>query len=70
MSVRREALTLIGLVLLVDAIFVALYFLGGVGDTPATMKLAFTVLWTLLTMVVVIRGLSRVRKARMERRRW
>lgn len=70
MSVRREALTLIGLVLLVDAVFVAIYFLAGVRGTSAMIKLAFTALWTLLTLLVVIRGLSRVRKARMNRRRW
>ena len=70
MSVRREALSLIGLVLLVDALFIALYFLAGVRDASATMKVAYTVLWTLLTLVVVIRGLTRVRNARMNRRRW
>jgi hypothetical protein len=68
MSVRREALTLIGLVLLVDAVFIAIYFLAGVGNASATMKVAYTVLWTVLTLVVVIRGLARVRNARMNRR--
>jgi hypothetical protein len=68
MSVRREALVLIGLVLLVDAVFIGIYFLAGVGDASATMKVAYTVLWTLLTLVVVIRGLARVRNARMNRR--
>ena len=70
MSVRREVLTLIGLVLLVDALFIASYFLAGVGNASASIKVAYTVLWTLLTLVVVIRGLARVRNARMNRRRW
>jgi hypothetical protein len=70
MSVKREALILIGLVLVVDATFVALYFLSGVRGASAAIKVAFTVLWTLLTLLVVVGGLSRVRKARMERRRW
>jgi hypothetical protein len=70
MSVRREALSLIGLVLLVDALFIAIYFLAGVRDASAMMKVAYTVLWTLLTLVVVIRGLARIRNARMNQRRW
>lgn len=70
MSVRREAFTLVGLVLLVDALFIAVYFLAGVRDASATMKVAYTVLWTLLTLLVVIRGLARVRNARMNQRRW
>jgi hypothetical protein len=70
MGVRREALTLIGLVLLVDVLFIAIYFLAGVRDASATMKVAYTVLWTLLILVVVIRGLARVRNARMNQRRW
>jgi hypothetical protein len=70
MSIKREVLTLIGLVLLVDALFIGIYFLTGVREASATMKLAYTVLWTLLTLVVVIRGLARIRNARMNRRRW
>jgi hypothetical protein len=68
MSVRREALTLVGLVLLVDALFIAGYFLAGLREASATMKVAYTVLWTVLTLVVVIRGLARLRNARMNRR--
>ena len=70
MSIKREVLTLIGLVLLVDAVFIAIYFLAGVRDTSASMKLAYTVIWTLLTLLVVIRGLARVRSARLNRNRW
>jgi hypothetical protein len=59
-------LQLVGLVLLVDAIFGAAYFLGNL-RTSDPAKLAFTALWTLVTLAVVIRGLSRVRKARLIR---
>jgi hypothetical protein len=62
--VAREALLLVGLVLLVDAAFVAAYFLGELRTLSDPAKLAFTVVWTVVTLVVVIRGLSRIRKAR------
>ncbi len=62
--VAREALLLVGLVLLVDAVFVAAYFLGHLRALSDPAKLAFTLVWTLVTLVVVIRGLSRIRKAR------
>jgi hypothetical protein len=66
-SVRREVLLLVLLVLLVDAVFVAAYFLAGVGSSSDTMKVAFTTVWTLVTLGLVIRGLSRVRSARLNR---
>jgi hypothetical protein len=64
-QVGQEALLLVGAVLLVDAIFVAVYFLGNLRTVSDPAKLAFTAAWTLVTLAVVIRGLSRVRKARL-----
>jgi hypothetical protein len=63
--VGREVLLLVGVVLLVDAIFVAVYFLASLRVASDPAKLAFTAFWTLVTLAVVIRGLSRVRKARL-----
>lgn len=60
-------LALVGLVLLVDAIFVAAYFLGRIRDASDSAKLVFTAGWTVVTLVVVFRGLSRVRRARFQR---
>jgi hypothetical protein len=62
--VAREAFLLVGVVLLVDAVFVAAYFLGHLRTLSDPAKLAFTLVWTLVTLLVVIRGLSRIRKAR------
>jgi hypothetical protein len=56
-------------VLLVDAVFIGAYFLGHVGTASDRIKVGFTVLWTLVTLGVVIRGLSRVRRARVITRR-
>jgi hypothetical protein len=66
---KRELLWLVGAVLLVDAVFVGAYFLGHLGNAADRTKVAFTALWTLVTLGVVIRGLSRVRRARAITRR-
>jgi hypothetical protein len=60
----REVLLLVGVVLLVDALFVAVFFLSNLRTVSDPAKLAFTAIWTLVTLAIVIRGLSRVRKAR------
>jgi hypothetical protein len=65
-SVRREVLTLIVLVVGVDLVFIAGYFLAGLERSSGAVKLGFTVLWTLATLGVVIRGLTRVRRARLQ----
>ena len=67
MTVKREALVLVGLVLTVDAVFVAGYFLGGVERASDPLKLGFTVVWTVITLAVVLRGLTRIRTARLNR---
>ena len=64
---RREVLVLVGLVLAVDAVFVAGYFLAGVPRRPDGFKLGYTVAWTVATLLVVLRGLTRVRAERVRR---
>jgi hypothetical protein len=66
-SLKREILALITLVLAVDAVFVAAYFLGQVRSASDSGKVVFTAVWTLVTLGVVIRGLSRVRRVRLHR---
>ena len=67
MTVKREALVLVGLVLAVDAIFIAVYFLAGIEGAADNVKIAFTLVWTVSTLAVVIRGLARIRNARLSR---
>jgi hypothetical protein len=61
--VEREVLLLVALVLVVDLVFVAGYYLA-VRRAPDREKLVFTACWTLATLAVVIRGLSRIRAER------
>jgi hypothetical protein len=69
MAVRREVLILVGLVVVIDVVFIAAYFLGGIDRSSDRMKLLFTVVWTVITLVVVLRGLLRIRQARVPRDR-
>jgi membrane protein DedA with SNARE-associated domain len=69
MAVRREVLILVGLVVVIDVVFIAAYFLGGIDRSSDQMKLLFTVVWTVITLVVVLRGLLRIRRARVPRER-
>jgi hypothetical protein len=65
---KREVLWLVAAVLLVDALFVAVFFLAGLRTTTDTVKVGFTVVWTLVTLGVVLRGLSRIRRVRLDSR--
>jgi hypothetical protein len=66
-TVKREALVLVGLVLTVDAIFIAVYFGAGIEQASDSVKITFTVVWTVINLAVVIRGLTRIRSARVSR---
>lgn len=58
---------LVGLVVAVDALFIAAYFGAGIERASDSLKVAFTVVWTVINLVVVIRGLTRIRTARVNR---
>jgi hypothetical protein len=63
----REVLLLVALVLALDAVFVAIYFIGNVRSASAPAKAVFTAVWTLTVLVIAIRGLSRLRSARLHK---
>lgn len=67
-SVKREAFGLVLAVLALDAVFIAIYFLARLPQASSQIKVGFTVVWTLATLVVVVRGLSRMRSARVHRK--
>ncbi len=67
MPVRREVLILVGLVVVIDLVFIAAYFLGGIDHSSNQVKLLFTAVWTAVTLVVVLRALLRIRRSRTQR---
>jgi hypothetical protein len=60
-------LLLVGLVLALDAVFVGVYFLASVRSASDSAKLIFTAIWTLAILAVAVRGLSRIRSARLRK---
>jgi hypothetical protein len=66
-GVRRQVALLVGLVLAVDALFFGVYVLAGLGRAAPGMKLGFTLLWTAVTLAVVLPRLSRIRELRRGR---
>jgi hypothetical protein len=62
--VRREVVTLVVLVLLVDGLFIGGYFAVDLVHASTAEKVGYTVVWTLVTMLVVLRSLARIRAIR------
>ena len=65
-GLKREVGRLVGLVLLVHALFIAGYFVGGLSSAPGDRRFGYMVVWTGATLLVVLRGLARVRAARRQ----
>jgi hypothetical protein len=66
---RREVRHLVGLVLVVHGLFVAGYFVAGLATAPENRRFGYMIAWTAVALVVVLRGLGRVRAARLRARR-
>ena len=67
-ALRRELLALVAAVAAVDAAFIGLYGLVGLGRATGTARVLYTVGWTVATLLVVLRGLGRIREARLRLR--
>ena len=63
-AVRREILRLILGVLLVDALFIGGYFLFHLDRAATGPRLGYTAAWTIATLAVVLRALTRIRRLR------
>lgn len=61
---RREILHLAAAVVLVDALFIGGYLLFHLERGGSGGKIAYTVAWTVVTLAVVIRALTRIRALR------
>lgn len=52
--------------LAVDAIAIGTFLLAGIGRAAPGTRLAFTVIWMVATLLVVLVGLTRIRRARVD----
>ena len=64
---RRELLHLVLAVLLVDALFIAAYFFFHLERAAVPAKVGFAAAWTVVTLVIVLRALARIRARRYGR---
>ena len=64
---RREVVLLLVQVVVLDALFIGGYALGGLARASAGMRLGYTIAWTVATLAVVLRGLIRARAIRAGR---
>lgn len=67
--VRRAVLRLVVWVLVLDAIAVAVYFLGGLPAAAPRTRVTFAAVWTIASLAAVLIGLRQVREARATLRR-
>ena len=65
---RRELLRLVLAVLVVDALFIAGYFLFRLSHAANPVKIVYTAGWTVATLLVVLRALTRIRTLRRQPR--
>jgi hypothetical protein len=61
---KRELFLLLAAVLVVDALFIAGYFLFHLAAAGDPAKIGYTAGWTVVTLLVVLRGLTRMRSLR------
>ena len=66
-AVRRELLKLVLAVALVDALFIAGYYLFRLERVSQSIRIGYTAAWTAVTLLVVLRGLARIRGLRARR---
>jgi hypothetical protein len=58
---KRELFLLLAMVLVVDALFIGAYFLFHLDAAGDAAKMGYTAVWTVVTLLVVLRGLTRIR---------
>ena len=63
-EVRKHLMIMIALILIIDAIAIIAYGTLGLADASRDRRLTFTGVWTVLSVIVVLNGLYRIRIAR------
>jgi hypothetical protein len=63
-EVRKHLMIMVALILAIDAVAIIAFRTMGIEAAPRDRKTAFTAVWTLLSVVVVLNGLYRIRLAR------
>jgi hypothetical protein len=67
-DMKRELLIMIASVVVLDAVVIAIYYAIGITTAPRRTQTIFVAVWTVLTLLLVLRGTGRVRAARIRGR--
>lgn len=57
---------MVALVVAIDAVAIAAFYITGMARAAPATRMVFTGVWMLLTLAVVLTGLTRIRRARLE----
>ena len=63
-EIRKHLMIMVALILVIDAIAVAVFSTLDIGDAPRRTRTLFTAVWTIVTLAIVLNGLYRIRLAR------
>ena len=63
-EVRKHLMIMVGLILVIDAIAIIVFRTLGIEDAPRDRRLIFTGVWTVVSLLIVLNGLYRIRIAR------
>ena len=66
---QRELMTLVLLIVVVDALAIGAYFLLDMEHRARTPRLVFTIAWMVLTLAAVVPRMQRMKALRAEARR-
>ena len=61
---RKLLLTLVVLVVVLDAVAIGTYYAFGLSQRPNQVRMAFTVVWAMITLAIVLVYLHRIRQIR------
>ena len=63
-EIRKHLMVMVALILVIDAVAIAIFNVFDVGDAERGTRVLFTVAWTAVTLAAVLNGLYRIRLAR------
>ena len=63
-EIRKHLMVMVALILVIDAVAIAIFNAFDIGDAGRSRRVLFTVVWTAVTLAVVLNGLYRIRLAR------
>lgn len=63
-EVRKHLMIMVALILAIDAAAILVFRTLGIEQAPRDRKLIFAAVWTILSVLIVLHGLYRIRLAR------